>query len=145
MALILHVDGGSRGNPGPAAAGVVLQEDGKEPLLEAGYVLGKMTNNQAEYTALLIGLRSANRCDTDELTIYSDSELMVRQLTGEYRVKSEQLKPLYAQARRELLGFASWNVRHVMRERNERADRLLNQALDLNEDFIAVDALPPEG
>lgn len=134
--LILHVDGGARGNPGPAAAGVVLREQGGRALLEAGYRLGRMTNNQAEYSALLLGLQSAERCGAQKLTIYSDSELIVRQVLGQYRVKSPELKPLFEQVRARLDALASWQMHHVPRERNARADELLNRALDAGRDVV---------
>lgn len=136
--LILHIDGGARGNPGPAAAGVVLRTAQGDALLEAGYLLGKMTNNQAEYSALLLGLQAATRLETQKLTIYSDSELMVRQLTGEYRVKSEQLKPYFEDVQRELLQLDAWAIHHIPRLENQRADELANRALDANEDVVEV-------
>ncbi len=144
--LTLHFDGGARGNPGPAAAGVVLRSDGGEALLEAGYLLGKMTNNQAEYSALLIGVRAANQWGAEQLTIYGDSELLVRQLTGQYRVKSEGLLPLFEDAQQQLRQLQLWRIHHVPRHQNARADELLNRALDTDEDVIEVqlrDAPPP--
>lgn len=141
MNLIVHIDGGSRGNPGPAAAGVVIRDADGVPFLEAGYFLGRLTNNQAEYRALLLALDSLQQLDVDEVTIFSDSELMVRQVTGVYRVKSADLKPLHAQAQRSLLGLASWQIRHVMREGNKRADQLANRAMDRKGDVIEVELL----
>lgn len=143
--LTLHFDGGARGNPGPAAAGVVLRSDGGEALLEAGYLLGNMTNNQAEYSALLIGVRAANQCGAEQLTIYGDSELLVKQLTGQYRVKSEGLLPLFEDAQQLLQQVRLWRIHHVPRHQNARADELLNRALDTDEDVIEVQSLegPP--
>ena len=108
--LTLYVDGGARGNPGPAAAGVVLRNEGGTPLLEAGYLLGTLTNNQAEYSALVIGVRAARQAGAKSLTIYSDSELMVKQLRGEYRVKAGGLKPLFEDVQHQLLGLARWKT-----------------------------------
>lgn len=143
--LTLHFDGGARGNPGPAAAGVVLRSDGGEALLEAGYLLGTMTNNQAEYSALLIGVRAANQWGAEQLTIYGDSELLVKQLTGQYRVKSDGLLPLFEDAQQQLRQLRRWRIHHVPRHQNARADELLNRALDTDEDVIEVQSLegPP--
>lgn len=141
MNLIVHIDGGSRGNPGPAAAGVVIHDADGVPLLEAGYFLGRLTNNQAEYRALLRALDSLQQLEVDDVTIFSDSELMVRQITGVYRVKSADLKPLHAQAQRSLLGLSSWQIRHVMREENKRADQLANRAMDHKSDVVEVELL----
>ena len=136
--LTLYVDGGARGNPGPAAAGVVLRDEGGVSLLEAGYLLGTLTNNQAEYSALLIGVRAARQAGAKSLTIYSDSELMVKQLMGEYRVKAGGLKPLFEDVQHQLLGLAQWKIHHVLRDQNRRADELVNQALDTGEDVTDV-------
>ncbi len=136
--LTLYVDGGARGNPGPAAAGVVLRNEGGTSLLEAGYLLGTLTNNQAEYSALLIGVRAARQAGAKSLTIYSDSELMVKQLMGEYRVKAGGLKPLFEDVQNQLLGLARWKIHHVLRDNNRRADELVNQALDTGEDVTDV-------
>ncbi len=144
--LILHFDGGARGNPGPAAAGVVLRDQNGKSILEAGYLLGPMTNNQAEYSALLIGVRAANQWGAEQLTVYSDSELLVRQLTGDYRVKSHRLMPLFDDVQRQLLEVGLWRIHHVARHENRRADELVNRALDADEDVIEVqlsDAPPP--
>ncbi len=136
--LTLYVDGGARGNPGPAAAGVVLWNEGGAPLLEAGYLLGTLTNNQAEYSALLIGVRAARQAGAKSLAIYSDSELMVKQLLGEYRVKAGGLKPLFEDVQDQLLGLARWKIHHVLRDQNRRADELVNRALDAEEDVTDV-------
>lgn len=140
MALILHIDGGARGNPGPAGAGVVITNDLGESLHEAGYFLGKQTNNSAEYQALILGLRRALRLRDGAITIYSDSELLVKQVTGEYRVKSPQLAELMGQAQSLLLKFDGWTIRHVRREKNRDADRLANLAMDRARDTIVLDA-----
>ncbi len=94
MKLVLHFDGGSRGNPGPAGAGVVLGDVQGQGVYEAGFYLGRMTNNMAEYSGLVKGLEEANRRGARELTIFADSELVVRQLNGDYRVKNDKLRPL---------------------------------------------------
>lgn len=128
--LIVNVDGGSRGNPGEAAVGIVVATPEGEVLAEVGERIGVATNNVAEYRALLRGIELAREHGADEIEVYGDSELVVRQVRGEYRVKDAGLKPLHAQARAALSGFDSWSIDHVRRERNERADALLNEALD---------------
>jgi len=135
MHLLIYIDGGSRGNPGPAAAGVVLHDaDTNELVDEAGFYLGKATNNFAEYQGLLKSLDLAKQHGADELTIRSDSELMVRQVTGVYKVKSDALKPLHAEAVKKLDAFSDWNFEHVRREKNKRADELVNITLDKQQD-----------
>lgn len=137
--LRIHIDGGSRGNPGPAAVGMVLFDlDEKKTLLEAGYHLGQATNNVAEYQGLCRALQQAIALGASQIQILSDSQLMVRQVLGQYRVKSEDLKPLYAQAMTMLEGFGSgnWSIEHVYREKNARADELANLAMDFDRDVI---------
>jgi probable phosphoglycerate mutase len=132
LRVIVHIDGGSRGNPGPAAAGVVVScADDGAVLHEAGIFLGRATNNVAEYRGLLEGLRSARRLGAQEVQVVSDSQLLVFQMTGQYRVKNEGLKPLHRQATELAAAFRRCSFRHVRREENDRADRLVNQALDL--------------
>jgi ribonuclease HI len=128
--LTIHTDGAARGNPGPAAFAYVIARDGAPPVEERGCI-GRMTNNQAEYIALVRALEHAARLGTGHrVHILSDSELMVKQMRGEYRVKNEELRDLYEQAR-ELAGrFASVDFRHIRREQNKRADALCNEALD---------------
>jgi len=128
--VIAYTDGGSRGNPGPAAAGFILSEAGGAPLESKAFFLGKATNNEAEYTAIIRAIEAALQIGAEELTVFSDSELLVRQINGEYRVKSENIKPLYEQAVDLLSQIKSWKVRHVMRAENSQADGLVNQALD---------------
>jgi ribonuclease HI len=128
--LTIHTDGGARGNPGPAAFAYVIQREDAPPIEEAGCI-GEATNNQAEYTALIRALEHAERLGTHHpLHIHSDSELLVKQMNGEYRVKDEGLKHLYEQARRLASRFGSVSVRHVPRTQNAWADRLYNAALD---------------
>lgn len=132
--IVAHIDGGSRGNPGPAAAGFVLNDANGTRLQAKGLVLGEATNNVAEYTALAKALEAARQMGAEEVVVFSDSELLVKQINGQYKVKSEQIAPLFQQAI-DLLGrFKSWKVRHVSRERNKEADKLVNQALDLGRD-----------
>jgi ribonuclease HI len=128
--LRLHVDGASRGNPGEAGFGVhVSAEDGSEVAALYGY-LGTATNNVAEYQALLHGLRFALARGASRVEVYSDSELLVRQIEGRYRVKSAGLQPLHREARGLLARFTSARVAHVPRERNREADALANRAVD---------------
>ncbi len=138
MKLHIHIDGGSRGNPGPAAAGVVVADEQGQPLLEAGYFLGQKTNNQAEYAALLRALDHAAAMGATAVLIHSDSELLVRQINGDYKVRHANLAPLFDEARRKLGRFERWTVRHVRREQNRRADALANRAMDAGEDVIEV-------
>jgi ribonuclease HI len=128
--LVVHVDGGSRGNPGPAAIGVVMSDPAGEVLEEMGERIGVATNNVAEYRALLRGLARAAELGAREIEIVNDSELVARQLTGAYRVKHAAMKPLYLEAMAALRGFERWQVRTVPRAQNARADALVNQALD---------------
>jgi len=126
----VKVDGGSRGNPGPAAiAAVVVSPDG-EVLEERSETIGKATNNVAEYRALLLGIERARKLGATEVELVGDSELIVRQVRGEYRVKDAGLQPLYAEVRKALEGFERWSIRNVPREENEAADALVNAALD---------------
>lgn len=139
MKLTIHIDGGARGNPGPAGAGVSIVDDDGRAVFEAGFFLGRMTNNMAEYNGLLRALAVAARAEATALDIYSDSELLVRQINGEYRVKSPKLRDLFDEASARLRRFADWRVSHVRREGNERADALANAAMDAGEDVIVTD------
>lgn len=139
MGLIIHIDGGARGNPGPAGAGVVIADDAGRSLHEAGYFLGRQTNNAAEYQALILALKRAARLADPHLTIYSDSELLVHQITGQYRVKSRNLIGYVEQAQSLLLQFDAWTIRHVRREGNQRADQLANMAMDREQDVFVYD------
>ena len=138
--IIIYTDGGSRGNPGPAAAAFVLTDQNKNQLRAKAFFLGKATNNIAEYTAVCKALEEASQIGAEKVTLYSDSELLVRQINGQYKVKSEQLRPLFQKAVSLLDEFKSWKVQHVRREKNTKADALVNQALDLKRD---VEAKPP--
>ncbi len=146
MKVIAHIDGGSRGNPGPAAAGFILDDADGRRLAAKAFFLGETTNNVAEYTALLKALEAAQALGATDLAIYSDSELMVRQLSGLYKVKSDAIRPLYTQAVELRSQFDSSSIRHVMREKNKEADRLVNLALDAGrdiEDKPARAGMPP--
>jgi ribonuclease HI len=126
----LFADGGSRGNPGHAASGAVLVGKDGAVLREIGRYLGVATNNVAEWTALLDGLSAAKELGVDRLAVRLDSELVVRQLSGEYRVKHENLRPLHTRAKALLSQFSHVDVRHVRREQNKLADALVNRILD---------------
>ncbi|MBV8152778.1 MAG: ribonuclease HI family protein [Candidatus Eremiobacteraeota bacterium] len=126
----LFADGGSRGNPGPAASGAVLVDSGGEVIEEVGEYLGTATNNVAEWTALLLGLEAASARGLRRIAVRLDSELVVRQLKGEYRVKHADLQPLHRRALALLRRFDHVDVRHVPRKQNALADKLVNQVLD---------------
>jgi ribonuclease HI len=128
--VVVHVDGGARGNPGPAAGASVVSSPDGEILDEAMEVIGTATNNVAEYRGLLLGLRRARGLGATEVEIVNDSELVAKQLSGDYKVKHAAMKPLYDEAIRELREFKRWSVRSVPRAENARADALVNQALD---------------
>ncbi len=130
MEATLFADGGSRGNPGPAASAAVLLEPGGELVEEVGAYLGIATNNVAEWTALVLGLEAAAKRGIRSLAIRLDSELVVKQLRGEYRVKHVALQPLHQRAMRLLRGFDQIDIRHVPRKQNTLADRLVNRVLD---------------
>ena len=131
MHLMIRTDGGARGNPGPAAAGAVITDADGEVLSARGYYLGETTNNVAEYEAVLRGLQEAERLGGTELEIFCDSELIVKQINGQYRVKNAKLKTLHSEAMKRIQSFAQVKVQHVYREENTVADSLVNQALDV--------------
>lgn len=128
--ITIHIDGGSRGNPGPAAAGVVLRDEEGVVLYQGGLFLGHATNNVAEYSGLVAGLKQAAALGASAVTVVSDSELLVRQMNGQYRVKNEGLKPYFEQAQELAAGFSKIVFQHVRREFNKQADGLVNQALN---------------
>lgn len=128
--VIVHVDGGARGNPGPAAAASVVSSPAGEVLDEASELLGSVTNNVAEYRALLLGLARARALGASEVEVVNDSELIAKQVQGRYKVKHEAMKPLYKQAMAVLREFEKWSIRSVPRAQNADADALVNQALD---------------
>jgi ribonuclease HI len=128
--VIVHVDGGARGNPGPAAAAAVVYGQDGEVLDESTELLGDATNNVAEYRGLLLGLARASALGASEVEIVGDSELIARQVTGAYKVKHPGLRPLHREATARLRAFERWSIRAVPRARNARADALVNAALD---------------
>ena len=130
MKATLYTDGGARGNPGPAAAAIVLETEDGTVLDARGEAIGVATNNVAEYSALVAGLARAVEAGVRELEVRSDSELMVKQMRGEYRVKNRDLQTLFLDASRAARDVGSVTYTHVRREHNELADRLVNEALD---------------
>ena len=128
--LHIHTDGGSRGNPGPSALGVVVKTPEGETLEAYGEFLGKMTNNQAEYHALLSGIRKAIALGAERVKVFMDSELIVKQMKGEYRVKDKELGKIYLMIHNELTRLKKCAFEHVRRERNKEADAKVNEALD---------------
>lgn len=130
MRLTVHVDGGARGNPGPAAIAAVVSDPDGQVVFEAHETIGRATNNVAEYRALILGIEKAAELGATEIELVGDSELVVKQVRGEYRVKDAGLKPLHSAAQQALGNFAEWQIRHVKRDQNAAADALVNQALD---------------
>ena len=130
MKVIAHVDGGARGNPGPAAAGCVITSPEGEVLGEYTQLLGTQTNNVAEYRALLLALAKARELGASEIEVIGDSELIAKQVKGIYKVKHPAMKPLYLKAMEALRGFERWSIRTVPRAQNADADALVNAALD---------------
>ncbi len=130
MKVVVHVDGGSRGNPGPSAAAATLSAPDGRLLAEATELIGLATNNVAEYRGVLLGLARAKSLGATEVEIVNDSELVAKQLNGEYKVKHPMMLPLFQEARTALAGFERWSIRSVRREQNARADALVNEALD---------------
>ena len=130
MRLVVHVDGGARGNPGPAAAAAVLSTPDGDVVDEAHEYLGVATNNVAEYRALLLGLDRARALGADEVEVVNDSELVAKQVNGVYKVKHPDMRPLHTRALEALGAFDRWSIRSVPRAQNAAADALVNQALD---------------
>jgi ribonuclease HI len=130
MKVVVHVDGGARGNPGPAAAAAVISDAGGQTLGEHAELLGSTTNNVAEYRALLLGLREAKALGAEEVEVIGDSELIAKQVNGEYKVKNANMRPLHAEALAALRDFRSWSIRTVPRAQNADADALVNATLD---------------
>ncbi|MBI5599849.1 MAG: ribonuclease HI family protein [Deltaproteobacteria bacterium] len=128
--LLIYVDGASRGNPGQAGSGAVVKDGDGKVIRRLKKKLGVATNNTAEYSALVMALSEAKKLGARRVSVFADSELMVRQINGAYRVKSEGLKPLYAEARGLIDGFAEFSITHIDREKNTDADRLANEAID---------------
>ncbi|MHB8177146.1 MAG: ribonuclease HI family protein [Vulcanimicrobiaceae bacterium] len=128
--VMLYADGGSRGNPGPAASGAVLLDSSGAVLREVGDFLGVATNNVAEWNALCIGLEAAQALGIRRLAVRMDSELVIKQMRGEYRVKHPDLRPFHTRATRLVAGFDDVELRHVPRKQNALADSLVNRVLD---------------
>ena len=126
--LTAHTDGAAKGNPGPAGFGYTIEQDGVL-LEEYGEYIGETTNNIAEYRALAAVLTRMKQLGAGKVTVYSDSELAVKQIAGEYRVKNEGLKLLYAEVMNLLAGFSAYHIVHIPREQNAHADRLANRAI----------------
>jgi len=131
LSVDIFCDGASRGNPGPAGAGALLLDSGsKKSLARLCKPLGRATNNEAEYAALLLGLTEALRMKATRVHVFADSELVIKQINGVYRVKHPVMQQRHQEAMRLLAGFTAWSAAHVPRERNAEADRLANEALD---------------
>jgi ribonuclease HI len=127
---VVNVDGGSRGNPGPAAIAAVVTDSSGDELAERAETIGEATNNVAEYRALLLGIELAKELEADEIEFVGDSKLIVEQVKGNWKVKQDHLRPLHTKVQDALRDLPSWSIRHVRRGENERADELLNDALD---------------
>lgn len=128
--VILYTDGAARGNPGRAAIGVCVTDARGREIEALGEAIGEATNNEAEYRALLRGLERAQALGAEQVQVRSDSDLMVAQIRGDYRVRAANLKPLIAEVHRAMARFPRISIEHIPRERNRRADRLANRALD---------------
>ena len=129
--VVIHSDGCSKGNPGPAAIGATIKDEAGKLLITISQTIGHATNNQAEYRAAVAALTEARRLGAHRVNLYSDSELMVKQLRGEYRVKNQGLKPLQAELIKLTCGLQSFTVKYIPREQNREADALANKALGL--------------
>jgi ribonuclease HI len=143
--LVAHIDGGARGNPGPAGYGVMVEDEMGRPVAELSEYLGKQTNNFAEYSGLLAALTYALKHGFKALKVFSDSELMVKQIIGEYKVKNPTLKELHDRATTMIDNLEAFEIRHVLREKNRDADRLANLAMDRGMNRIAPSATASEG
>ena len=130
MRVTLHCDGGSRGNPGPAGVGVVITDASGEVIGEVSQAIGVATNNVAEYEAVIRGLARALELGASEVDLVGDSELVAKQITGQYKVKHPDMKPLHASVKQALHQFSDWTIKTVPRAQNADADALVNQALD---------------
>ncbi len=130
MKLIIYTDGGARGNPGPAAAGIVIKDEHHKILAEFGHYLGETTNNQAEYRALVLALEKAKDLNGTEVQCFADSELMVKQLNHQYKVRDADLAPLFLKAWNLSTAFKKISFHHIPRERNKEADKIVNDTLD---------------
>ncbi|KXG78496.1 14.7 kDa ribonuclease H-like protein [Fervidicola ferrireducens] len=129
--LKVYVDGASRGNPGDAGIGIVMLDENGNVVKEMSDYIGQTTNNIAEYTALIIALKEALEMGCEEIEVFSDSELMVKQINGQYQIKNEGIKRLYSQVVQLMKEFRSFSINHVRREYNKRADELANEGIDM--------------
>lgn len=129
--LEIYIDGGARGNPGPAGVGVIVLDESGKKIKDVSKYIGEATNNIAEYSALLYGLEEALILRADEIKINLDSELVAKQITGEYRVKDQNLRPLFERALNMLKSFKNFEVNHIDRSKNKEADKLVNKAINL--------------
>lgn len=129
--FFVYTDGGSRGNPGPSGIGVIILDSRRKKVKETSKYIGETTNNVAEYSALICGLEDALALGADEVAVYMDSELLAKQLSGEYRVRDGNMKGLFEQALAILKKFSSFEIKHIAREKNKEADRLANKAINL--------------
>ena len=132
MKLTIYTDGGARGNPGPAGIGAVILDDKNKTVREISKYIGEATNNQAEYQALIAGLQAAQELGAAEVSVVMDSELIIKQLKQEYKVRDKNLGALFIRAWNLLHGFKKYSLRHVLRHKNKKADELVNRALDKN-------------
>jgi phosphoribosylglycinamide formyltransferase-1 len=132
--IVIYTDGGSRGNPGPAAAAFILTSEEGKKLAGRALFLGKATNNFAEYTAVVKALEAAREAGAKSVAVHSDSELLVRQINGQYKVKNDNIREFFAKAMALLTGFESWTVQYITRDKNNEADQLVNRALNLEQD-----------
>jgi len=133
MKLIIHTDGGSRGNPGPAASGIVIKDHAGEEVVSFGEYLGEQTNNFAEYSAVIAALKRAHTLEATEVELITDSKLVVEQLNQNWKVKEPTIQKLFIQAYNEMQGFQKITIKHTMREGNTEADAEVNKVLDARE------------
>lgn len=133
MKLSIHTDGGARGNPGPSAAGIVIENASNEVVKEIGIFLGHGTNNEAEYQALIHGIKNAKELGADEISCFLDSELVVKQLNGQYKVKNENMKAFYDEVLKLKSSLKKIEFIHVPRTKNKNADKLVNEVLDASQ------------
>jgi ribonuclease HI len=129
--IVLYTDGGSRGNPGPSGIGVIMLDSNKKKIKEISRYIGLTTNNIAEYSALVCGLEEASALGASDVVVFMDSELLAKQLSGEYRVKDGNIRPLFEKALGVLKNFNSFEIKHIDREKNKEADKLVNKAINL--------------